>query len=63
MRIARSTKIWIAVGGLAALLTTFAVNAGTAFAQTAAAAPRRSPTSRRASRISRPTSRTARPRR
>jgi ammonium transporter, Amt family len=39
MRIARSTKTWIAVGGLAALLTTFAVNAGTAFAQSAAAAP------------------------
>jgi Amt family ammonium transporter len=39
MRIARSTKISIAVGGLAALLTMFAVNAGTAFAQGAAAAP------------------------
>ena len=39
MRIARSTKFCIAVGGLAALLTTFAVNAGTAFAQSAAAAP------------------------
>jgi Amt family ammonium transporter len=39
MRIARSTRIWIAVGGLAALLTTFAIGAGTAFAQGAAAAP------------------------
>jgi hypothetical protein len=39
MRIARSTRIWIAVGGLAALLTTFAVGARTALAQTAAAAP------------------------
>jgi Amt family ammonium transporter len=39
MRIARSTKILIAVGGLAAILGTFALNASTAFAQTAAAAP------------------------
>jgi Amt family ammonium transporter len=38
MRIAR-TKTWIALGGLAALLTAFALNASTAFAQTAAAAP------------------------
>src|SRR6516225_6724719 len=41
MRIARTTdmKVWIAIGGLAALLTTLALDAGTAFAQTAAAAP------------------------
>jgi Amt family ammonium transporter len=38
MRIARNTKLWIAVGGLAALLTTFALSAGTAFAQSAATA-------------------------
>jgi Amt family ammonium transporter len=39
MRIARSTRFWIAVGGLTALLAAFAVNAETAFAETAAAAP------------------------
>jgi Amt family ammonium transporter len=39
MRIARSTKLWIAVGGIAALLTAFALDAHVAFAQSAAAAP------------------------
>jgi Amt family ammonium transporter len=39
MRIARSTKLLIAVGGLAAILGTFAMNASSAYAQTAATAP------------------------
>jgi len=39
MRIVRLGRTWIAVGGLAALLMTFAAGAGTAFAQGGAAAP------------------------
>jgi Amt family ammonium transporter len=39
MRIARTKKAVLALGGLCALLTTFALNAGTAFADAAAAAP------------------------
>ncbi|MDB4980926.1 MAG: ammonia channel protein [Myxococcales bacterium] len=39
MRIARSRKALLALGGLFALLTTFAINAGAAFADGATAAP------------------------
>jgi Amt family ammonium transporter len=39
MRIARSRKTWVALGGLAALFIAFALNAGTALADAPAAAP------------------------